>query len=115
MMSMLILVSVVVILQAFMTYWETKPFLRELIKIKLTSRNEWQRISRTIKALPMLWPALFDGVITLIGTFMGLTGSTYGAAAVLIGGLVTSCIIKIHRHFVAPKWTEQISIDLEHI
>jgi predicted anti-sigma-YlaC factor YlaD len=108
MLQMTILVTIVVIIQALMTWWEAKPFIRRLLEIKLSTRPGLGRIVLQFKALPMAWPAVFDGLVTVIGGFMGLTGSTAGATAILVGGLVTSIILKIQRHWVSPKWEEEM-------
>lgn len=112
MVEMTVLVSVIVIIQAIMTWWEAKPFIRKMIEIKMTVRPGLGRIIAQIRALPLVWPAVFDGLVTVIGGFMGLTGSTSGATAVLIGGLVTSIILKIQRHWVTPKWEEEMKSSL---
>jgi uncharacterized membrane protein YdjX (TVP38/TMEM64 family) len=113
MLTMLILVACVVIIQVILTYQELQPFLKETARLKhmLNARaiGPWTYVISWIKALPKIWPAMFDGIVTLIGTFMGLTGSTYGAAAVLIGGLATSIVLKWHRHIVAKRWARELS------
>jgi hypothetical protein len=96
------LVCVIVLAQVILTWVELKPYFKAKQEIRILYRTRhigaWRYCFRNISILPKIWPACIDGLVVVLAGWVGLSGSLIGAAATMLAGFATSCLIKYNRY-----------------
>lgn len=107
---MLLIGGVIAIATVVMSYLELIPFLRALKQLNTftgnypTFKNHLLYSFRFLSLLKLAYPVMIDVVLAGACGLIGLSGGVLGALIGLIISFSASVALKVHRHWISPKF-----------
>ncbi len=109
MIILLVIGAVLALATVVMSYIELIPFFKAMRQLNdyteqyPSIKNKILYFPRFIVTLKYAGPVVFDTGIAVVCGLIGLSGGVIGALIGLTISFIASLMLKIHRHFIAPK------------